>query len=298
MLRGMKASKAIKLCAWAAGVLLALALAAAGVTLRYADSLAKSGVESGASESLELETTTDSVHLSLLLQKFGINNLAIANMPGYSAPHLTQARDIDARIRLRSLMRRVLDVPLIEIDGVHVTIERRGNKNNVSEMLERLSKRATAPEAGAVRLQVKKVVIRNITADVQLLPVGGKTSNVNVVVPQVVIEDFSSEESRSIAIADLYRQLMPSIVGAVLQKGKGVLPKELTDELTHQLDQTVTALGDEVREILKKATGPLDPLIDKPLQGAEERLRGILGGKKKEGSDEKKEEPPAPSRPK
>lgn len=275
----------------AAGFVL-LCLLAVGVVVWKVDAAAKYGLETSATASLGQPTTTDSVHVSLLNGNIGVHELEVSNLQGYQSPSIIRVGKVRTSVAYASLWTDTLRVPEVEIDGLVLNIEQKGLVNNISEWMRRLKKSGTGSppppqpsDKHGKKLQIDRVVVRNIVAHVQLLPIGGQASRVKVEVPEIVMEEVTPERTKAVVVGELIRRILPAIVAAVAKGGQGVLPTDLAGDLTQSAAAAVSELGAEAGKLLEQVTqDPIGGLLkapealgDKLKEGAE----SIFGGEKK-----------------
>jgi hypothetical protein len=284
-----------------------VALAAAWLLI---DRIAKVGIEQGAGYALGVKTTVDSVSLSLLKGQMTVNNLDVGNPPGYETPHLMQTDRIAVEVQPGSLLTNTIRVPKFEIDGLDMNIEQKVGENNVSVIMgnvERLGSSGGKPEekkpekkGGGKKVQVDKITIRKVVAHVQLLPVGGKASTLDIKVDEIPLEGVTSDNAAGVAVPELVSRIVPAIIEAVLAKGKGVIPSDLAGSLSKDVASAVESLGQgaanltgQARENVTKALQGMGEAINKNVgeaakgageatKGVGDALKGILGGHKQE----------------
>ncbi|MDH3582679.1 MAG: hypothetical protein OER86_00510 [Phycisphaerae bacterium] len=276
------------------GILIVLLIAGAlGVVWWKIDSLAKSGIELGTNYALGVDTKVEDVSVSLLRGRLTVSNLTVANPVGYEQPHLFRSGLFDVRASLPSFFSDTVRIESIDLDGLDVFIERKQKKTNISVIGEHLKKRtgggadAPADDAPAGKsLNVGRVAIRNIVAHVQLLPIGGKASVVDVRVPELVFENLTPEGGGAVAVHELVRRLVPAVLAAILKSGEGVVPADLLDSLRGDLASVTEQLGEEAGKLIQQVT---DDKLGPLLKGVDGNLKeGIEGAGKKVEDEIKK----------
>lgn len=288
-----------KLLKWPLRIALALMLLIAialGIVWWKIDVAAQYVVESGAMQATGQPTQTDGVHVSLLSGNISINDLSTANITGYQAKHILRTDSIGVSVGLGSLWTDTLRVPEIVIQGLELHIEQKGLKNNVSQLLEQINKAADQRPANAQgkKLQIDRVVLKDIVAHVQLLPLGGQASSVEIKIPELILDDVTPQATQAVVVSEAIRRIIPAIIVAVLEQGQGILPDDLIAGIGTDLKGTVTALGDEAgkligqvaddlgKTILKDRPGTLGKTAEEGLKGLGEGLKGVFDGKKQE----------------
>ncbi len=254
------------------GVLLVVTV---GVALYYVDRLARTGIERGAAYALGVQTTVDDADVGLLGGTLQVEQLTVSNPEGFTTPHLVRVRMVDLGVEIGTLREETIRVRRFELDGVDLHVEQQIGRSNVSTVLEHIQDRASKDEPaepGGRKVQVDRIVVRNVTAHIQVLPVGGKATTVDVEVPEIILEDVSSDDPQGLAVAELTRRILPAILKAVIEKGRGRVPGMDFDALAGQLNETTAALGQGARDLIDQAGknigGALEDILKKP--GGEE----------------------------
>ena len=179
------------------GIVLLLILAVVlGVLL--IDSIAKSGVQKGASYALGVQTTVDSVDVRLLDGQVIMKDLKIANPEGFDSPRLAHMGRFDIQGDPGSLFSDAVQISKLELAGLELHIEQTLGSSNVSKIMDnikRLSKDKEASEGPSKKVNVDLVVIKDVQAHFHLL--GGPPLSVEV--PKIELKDVSSEDSGGVA---------------------------------------------------------------------------------------------------
>ena len=280
-------------------LLVVLLVVAAGVALYYVDRLARTGIERGGEYALGVQTTVDDADVGLLGGTLKVEQLTVANPEGFTTPHLVRVRTVDLGVETGTLMEETIRVRRFELDDVDMHIEQKIGRSNVSTILEHIQDRAgkdEPAEPGARKVNVDRIDVRNVTAHVQVLPVGGEATTVDVEVPEIILEDVSSDDPQGLVVAELTRRILPAILKAVVEKARGRVPGMDFDALASELDETTAALGQGARDLIDQAGknigGVLKDVLKKPggEEGDTKEGGGLLDGiLKPKGDGEKKD---------
>lgn len=293
------------------------------------NSIAKTAVETGGTAALGVPTTLEGAHIGLFSGKVGLDKLNIANPEGFKTAHLLNVQKFRVEVSLGSLMSDTVDIPLIELDGASMNIEQQGNKSNMKVISDNVSGGETAPdtkepkepttpaEGGGKKFKVGKLIIRNISARIELVDVPllkGATS-VPVKIPEIVIDDLTSDNANGVAMDELTKRIIPILMTAVLEKAGGAIDPEVLKGLTGDLGSLVGNLGkgateaigkvggeiaNKAGEAAEKVIGDVGKGIEKGVKdigkGIGEIGKGLLGGDKDKkddsNTDEKKDDNP------
>jgi hypothetical protein len=274
----------MKLVVGIALALVLVVLAAVGVAIWKMDSIAKRGLEAGGTHALGVSTTVDSVSISLLGGTVGVYGMKVDNPEGFHAESITDFKSFDIAVKTGTLFEPVIDVPTIDLSDLTMNIEKAGGKTNVNVIVENLKKigrtTADAPESeggSSKKVKVGRVTIRNITANVQLLELGGQASTVHVVVPELVLDDVSSDEG--VPMAEVIKRIWPAILAAIVEKGGDVIPADLLNDLRSDVMGLATSLGGDAAKLMSQVGGDLG----KQLEGVVGTLGEDVGKKVQEG---------------
>jgi hypothetical protein len=249
------------------------------------DRIVKAGVEHGGTYALGVPTKVESVNLSLLKGTFQMNALDIANPQGFTSPHLMKSGQFDLEVRPGSVFSDTVEVSRFVLDGLDVNIEQKGDKNNVSTIMEHVKRlgggeaQPASPQAqpqaqaeparkeeSGKKVKVDKVTIKNVSAHVHL-PVGGP---LEIRLPTVELTNVSSD--KGVPMGQLVGRLVPAVLAAIVEKGGDLIPKDLSAFMTKDLSAATTALGGNATRLM--AQGQQDAA--KILQGSAGKVVGDL----------------------
>jgi hypothetical protein len=264
--------------------LIAVVVIAVVVLYLTIDSIAKAGIEAGGRYALGVDTRVGSVGVSLLGGRLTASGIAIDNPRGYSTPGLLHADRSEVDVKTRTLFSEVVEIPLVEIDGLNVNIERKGGKNNVSEVADHIKSLGSGEKKGSGRrVRIDRVLLTNLTAVVYGVP----PRPVTVKVPRLELKDVTADSAKGILVSELMARLFPAVMAGVLDKGKGLIPTDLANELTTDVGAATKSLGEGASRVVGQA-GEVGKSFQRMGQSAKDAATGIgksfeeLFGKKKE----------------
>src|SRR5690348_13874241 len=113
-----------KVIKWAALAVVLIVVAAVVTTYVYLDSIVKYAVETQGTKQMNLKTELDGASIGLLRGKVGLDDLKIANPPGYTAPHLFTLDGLDVQVPVSQLRGNPKRISHITIDKPKLVIER------------------------------------------------------------------------------------------------------------------------------------------------------------------------------
>ena len=258
--------------------------------------IAKSAVQSGASDTLGVKTTLASINVSPLRGRVLMNDLNISNPEGFLSVSLMNAGRFEIEVAPASLLSDTVEIRKFEIDGLEMNIEQKLPFSNIAKIIDNI-KRSSADkpkdDAEAKKVTADLVLIKDITAHFKLLPGASEAGTVTVKVPQIELRNVSSERAGSVT-GQLVSQLFPALLSSILSEAQGVVPTDFLKDLESQVLGLAQSLGKETSKLVKpigdglrktvEETGLDEPLEDagKTLEkGAKDVMEGIFGTQRK-----------------
>ncbi|MEH6570665.1 MAG: hypothetical protein V7709_16415 [Halioglobus sp.] len=214
----MKAFKVIG--ALVLGVIAILAIVSY-VFLRNLDGIVKDMIEDVGTQVTGTPVSLNSVKIDLKTGKGKLSGLTIANPKGYKSNYALKLDTIAVGISPKSLTEPVIVITQVKIDGAKLIAEQRGQKTNLSDLLENMEKsgnkgsakpepKSSEPSADEVHLMIEKFAFINTQA--------------------TVISEYT--EQKSIKIPDIRRK-------NIGDKKTGLTPEQLTQNLLSSIMKQV-----------------------------------------------------------
>ena len=296
--------KLLKIGLGIVGVLILLVI----VVLLSVNYLAKAGIEAGGTYALGVKTTVDSVSLGLVSGQAQINGLSIANPEGFKTPHLMKTGRVELAVVPGSILGDTIQVKKFEIDGLDLNMEQKSiGATNIGALLDNI-KKATggdkpkddkAPkDQGGKKVKVDQIRITNVVAHVQVLPIGGSATTLEVKIPEIILDNVTQDNASGVAMPELMKRLVPAILAAVVEKGKGVIPDADIKRLSGDVAAATKALGEGAGKLVGQIGGEagkaleglgtgLQKIGEPATKGVGDALKGIFGGDKKTDAPKK-----------
>lgn len=249
-------------------VVVILLVLAAGVFFLVGnlDSLVKKAIEKYGSEAAGTKVTVSSVHIDLGQARGTVDGLAVANPNGFTGKILFRLGEITLQLDPASLTGTQPTVNEIRIVEPQLHFEVNGTGQTNLAVFKKGLAAGGSPESGKeggqsgeTRLRVRKLVIANAGADIDLTAVGGKA----------------------------YKGQLPPLTMTDLGGRQGVTPQQLgrivLTALTDELEKEAARRGIDaaLQQQLEKAGGKLQRKLDEKLGpgavDAEKTLKKILG---------------------
>ena len=270
--------------------LLALVLLAAGAIAFSIDRIASAAIERGARQALGVDTRLGFVHLRLLGGELRVRGLEIANPQGFASAHFLVVGAVEVKASLGSLRSDVVRVPLFLLEGVDVSLERRGRGSNTDAILANLkrfeSTRAAGRESAAPgpekRFVVSRLVIRDVTAHVEWSQLASQASALDVTLERIELADLGGE--RGLTLPELSNVVVKAVLDGV--RGSGQLPVEVARDLAGGLRGLARLPVVVTGGVLGGAGGVLGGAAGSAVRGVGDAfvrsLEGVFGRRRRE----------------
>jgi hypothetical protein len=269
--------------------LLAIVLVVVGlfVLVGNIDRVAKTAIEGGATYATGVNVTTQSVGLSLLGGQLNVNNLNIPNPTGYKTPHMLNMGNFQVALSLPSLTTDTVVVPILALENLDLYIEEQADgSNNVSAILANVQKVAgpsdpskpsePADTSSSKKVKVDTLILRNITAHVHPRGIASVAGPISVTIPEIKLEGVTPDNAQGLAISELYERILPIIISAVVQKGAGLIPADLSNTLTKDVGKVVEQLGAEAGKLAQQLTTEMDKTLKDAAAKATEAVGKVV----------------------
>ena len=291
----------------AAVVVLLLVVVVGGVLAvgMAADSIARRGVEAGATYALGVETKLAGANVGIMSGSFDMNGLRVANPQGFKSDAFMALGSGGVSVSFGTLRREIVELPRLELADLTVNLERADGKANYQAIIDNLKRFESGkdkPSTGeGKRFVIRRVDVRNVRANVSMLPVGGSLTTVQVVVPEIVLTDVGSDGS-GVTLGQVANIITKAVLASIAANAGDLLPADLVGDLTSQLGQleSLQSLGvnfaADFGQGLRNITGSIGDAAKgledlkktgedaaKQIEDAAKGIGNLLGGKKKDG---------------
>lgn len=276
-------------------LLLLLAAIAATLLVVFVDRAAKTAIEEGGTYALGVPTHLEQADIGLTSGRFALTGLAIDNPQGFEAPRFLSVGKGELALTLGSLTSDTIEAPTLELSGIELALERKDGKANYDAILaslERFSSKdggkaeptpKTDEPQSAKRFVIREVIVRDVKATIQLLPIGGELTKTTVTVPSLRLTNVGDDGQ---SMSQLFAEVLDGILRAVIDVGGKDLPKELLKDLKQKLpdvealkrslETEVQGALDELQKKGKELGGELGKEAEKALEGAKKELDGLF----------------------
>ena len=229
-----------------------------------ADRVAKSAIELGGSYALGVETTLDKVDVQLTkFTKLSVNmeKLHIANPEGFDKPFLDLG---SAEVSVDSLWSKVITVPVLSIRDIDMNLLKNDKGSNYKIILDNLkrfesSESTTSSSSSAdkegMKFIIKEMDIQNVKVHMELTPIGGQLTAVDVDLDKVNLNDVGTA-GKPVSAGDLFGIIVKAVLSAAINKGGDLIPGDMLPDLQNGLAD-LNSLGDMGVSVLTDVGGQL-----------------------------------------
>jgi len=252
-----------KLLKWAGIVVVLLVVGVALLVFFGLNAVVRTGVERGGRYATGQTTTLHAADLSVFGGTLQLSGLDMGNPKGYSPQFLTM-KDCKVAVQTGSLMSSTVVVDSIEIDGLEISLEQNGMKNNLAEILDEIKKNTSAGStdssnsggASAPGKQLKIGVIKLTGTKVHVKAGAEMTLDLG----DITIPDPTNPDGRPMKIADVIGKVLINVATQVannpqlpsgLKDGLGNVNKMVND-LGKNLGGNLNGLGNGIGGLLNK----------------------------------------------
>lgn len=266
----------IKKLSIVAGVLLLVLVLAVTAVVIYIDSLARKGIEYGATRTLGVNTTVGGVSIGILSGQASLKELEVANPSGFQGPHFMKLGEGGVAVSLGSLNQDIVEISSLNLSGIDLYMEKKDGKANYQAILDNLksneSKEKAPPapsDKPAKKFVVKDLMIKDVTVRADVLPIGGPLT---VKVPEIHLQNVGSDGS-GVTMGQLTQIITQATLASVFDAGKGILPDDVLNELGKGLEGLSSLASAGV-----KVVGELGGKIGQMGQGAVQAVGDVAKG--------------------
>ena len=211
------------------------------VVLVWIDSIARKGIEVGATATLGVNTTLKDINIGIFSGKVSMHALEVANPSGFKGSHFMKLGDGRVAVTLGSLMGDTVEVGELALSDIEVSMEKKDGKANYQAILDNLKKGETAGAGGGTsggasggkKFVIRELLIRNVVVNADVLPVGGP---LKLTVPEIRLKNVGTGAGGSVDMKELVNVIMKAVFASIFDAGKNILPGDVLGEMGKGLD--------------------------------------------------------------
>ncbi len=295
--------KMIKFALIGVGALVLLLVVGVFVGVMFINSIAKGGIERGATYALGTPTTVSSVDVGLLGGTFEMKGLDVKNPTGFTKPSFLALGRGYVSADYSTLRQPLVTLPQLTLENVGVSLEKNASGANYRVIMDNLKKvqsgSPTPPSGGgnaedSRKFVIKELRIRNVKVDAALAVAPGalgavgealnKATNVNIVIDEIKLDNVGQTGTgvggTGVTMSELAGIITQAVLSAAADKGGGLLPGDLLGDLQNGLGSlkslkelgvgNITAVAEKLGEAGKK--------LENEVKGVGEKVKGIGEG--------------------
>ncbi len=270
-------------------LVIVLALVVVG-TFFMIDRLARVAIERGGSWALGVPVTLEHASVGIRSGKFGMETLVVGNPGGFDSPHFLHLGDGGVEVSFASLREEVVTLPQLWLEDITINLEKRAGKANYTIITENLRRvgsggdRAPSQDDDGKRFIVNELLIRDVTVNVDLLPIGGDLTRRTLQIERIALNDIGSDNARGVVLSELISIAVRAIMKSAADLGGGIIPSDILGDLGQQLGQfgdlgtLQSQIGERIGESVGEAVDGARERIDEAVEGARDRIEGAREG--------------------
>jgi hypothetical protein len=288
-------------------IVLVVALVIGGVIfgLVKLDDIVKEGIERGGTYATGVDTTVQSVDVSITGGTFDMEGFRLANPAGFDTPHFLALTDTAVQLNQEATSTKLITLSSLNLEGIDLYLDKGQAPSNYNAILENLrrfeSEKPAEPDPDAMRVVIDSLVIENIDVHLANMPgVSFVAGEVAVNIPRIELRDVGKDEP--MGFGEVIALVVKTVLAASVEAGGGIIPGDVLGELSGGLGalsslsdmgiEAVGELGEQINEQLGGVTERAGEVLDEAQRRGEElqnqaedaadRVRGIFGGSKED----------------
>ena len=274
------------------GGLVILLVAVVAVVFVSIDAIARAAIERGSTYALGVPTTLGSANIGILSGEFTMKDLDVANPDGFDGGYFFQLDEGFVAVSLGSLRQDTVEITTLALTGVRMNLQKKGGRANYTVITENLKRLESGETAGEERnraeedgergknFMIHEIVIRDVHVTVDVLPIGGELTRIEIPIEEVRLTEIGSE---TLTTAEVTSRVIKMILAAVVKNG-AKLPADLVDDLGGAL-RGLADLGNIDISQIADIAGTADTIgkkietVGKSVDDALKGLGSLLGDK-------------------
>ncbi len=223
------------------------------------DQLIKVGIEKGGSAALGVPVKVSGIHLSVLWGVVTIDNLQVANPPGYKNEYMLELGHGKIEVDISSLLSNTVRIKEIDLDRISLAIEQKGLSSNVKELLAGMKtktkpaepqKPVEEPKGPGKKLIVDQLDITNTEA--KLVTTMGVSAGANVRLSPIRMSNLGTD--KPLSVAELTSRVFLAIIDGVTRQGAGLLPQDIVNGMEGELGKIMDLGSDGGQKIIEEGS--------------------------------------------
>jgi len=255
-------------------VLIVLAVVGIVGVILFADKAVQTAVETAGTKTLNVGVKVGKANASVLTGAVGLQEITVANPPGYQGAALLKLQRVDIKADTASALSKQVLIKDMKLQNMEVFLEQKGLQNNLYEVIKPL--REPHKPTGK-SLVIDNLEIANVTVHASLPSVPGQPQSMDLKLASIRMVELGRNEKMDTAV--LISKILLAVTAGIAEQGGGILPKETVGELGSLLDKAI-----DIGKIILGPGGktPDGQQKDSLGKSVTDGIKDLLGGKKKQ----------------
>lgn len=251
------------------------------------DSLARVGIEKGATYALGVNTSLRSADVDVLAGTFSMAELNVSNPPGFTSPHFLSLGTGGVAVSLATLQKKTIELPSLTLDRISVHLERKPDAGtnykvilaNLDKLKGTSSKPASADER---RFIIRELTITNVVVHADLLGgpgAIGELTTINIPIDQIKLTNVGKTGTgvggTGVTIGELSSIIVQALLAAAADKGGSIIPADFLSDLKGSL-ANLDGIKDLGMNVLAEQTATIKDAGKKIIDDAAEKTKDAV----------------------
>ncbi|MCE5279158.1 MAG: hypothetical protein ABFD92_08695 [Planctomycetaceae bacterium] len=185
---------------------------AASALLLALDTLARQGVQSGATYALQVPAAVESMSIELTQGRLALDGMVVSNPDGFRSAHLMRLEHLDSQVEPASIFSGTMVLTEFRIKGLEINIEQSSGGLNTDRVLASLSRLGRQGQQGR-KIRLDRVVLEGVRAN--YYPLGAQRPRV-IDVPPIELNDVAAGSGQPVSV--IVARILPAVIAAVLKQ--------------------------------------------------------------------------------
>jgi uncharacterized protein involved in outer membrane biogenesis len=250
-----------------------LAVAGVVVAILFTDKAVKTVVEKAGTKTLSVPVRVGKATASLLSGDVRLQDITVANPPGYEGAALVKLQRVDIQANVESVLGKQILIKDMKLQNMEVFVEQKGLQNNLYQVIKPLQERREPTGRGLV---IDNLEITDVTVHAGLVALPGQPQSVELKLASIRMVDLGRNEKVDTAV--LISKIVLAVAAGIAEQGGGILPKETIGDLGSILDKAID-IGKIIFGPGKTTDGQQKDSLGK---SAIDGIKDLFGGKKEQ----------------
>ena len=228
------------------GLLVSVVLLVIGLTILYftINTMIASEIETAATGALGVDTTVESLQISLFEERTTISGLDISNPEGYDGNFLTLKRGI-LGLDLGSVFSERIEIKLITVRDINLNLIQRLKGSNVGTIIDNASgpssnndSKSTDDGSEPQKFIIDKVLIKDVQVTFSLEPVTSERQPTKLTIDQILVRDIGRKEN-GVPLDQVTTIILHSIIASAAKAA----PMQVPSLLLTTMEGGLSSLG-------------------------------------------------------